>query len=77
MGSGCDELGSVGDVHHVRGLQGEGGGALPGHGDMGLSVLWVVIIYWVYLGRVMVICCLGMMRTTGGCAAELGLHGVG
>ena len=31
---GCDELGSVGDGPHVQGLQGEGGGAVPGHGDM-------------------------------------------
>ena len=39
MGSGCDEFGSVGDVHHIRGLQGEGGGALPGHGGM-----WAVVV---------------------------------
>ena len=28
-------------------------------------------------GGLWALCCLGMMRTTGGCAAELGLHGVG
>ena len=96
---------SVGDDHYVRGLQGEGGGTLPDHGGtwavvvIGLSVLWVVNMFWFYLGRVMVmcqaldlqiagaclevlervwdrlgmglwaLCCLGMMRTTGCCAA--------
>ena len=60
--SGCDELGSVRDDHHVQGLQGEGGGTLPDDGGMWavvvmeLSVLWVVNMFWVYLGRVMVMC---------------------
>ena len=39
MDSGSDELGSVGDDHHVRGVQGEGGGALQGHGGM-----WIVVV---------------------------------
>ena len=51
MDSGSYEIGSVGDDHHVRGLQGEGGGALPGHGGMwpvvvmSLVVLGMIIMY--------------------------------
>ena len=36
---GCDELGTVGVHHHVRGLQGEGGGAVADHGGM-----WIVVV---------------------------------
>ena len=36
---GCDELGTVGVHHHVRGLQGEGGGAVSDHGGMGAVVV--------------------------------------
>jgi hypothetical protein len=48
--SGRDELGSVGDDHHVEGLQGEGGGTLPDHGGkwtvvvMSLVVLGMIIM---------------------------------
>jgi hypothetical protein len=62
VGSGCDELGSVGDDHHVLGLQGERGGALPGHGGMwavvvmSLVVLGMTIMYEDYTEREVVLC---------------------
>jgi hypothetical protein len=60
--SGSDELGSVGDDHHVGGLQGERDGALPGHGGMrrvvvmGLVVLGMIIMYEDYREREVVLC---------------------
>ena len=57
---GCDELGSVGVHHHVQGLQGEGGGACQVMGVWGqlgnIGCDWIVIMYWDYLGRVMMMC---------------------
>ena len=64
--SGGDELGSAGDDHLVQGLQGEGGGAVSGHGGMGQlgnsGCDGIVIMYWDYLGRVMRMCQASCLR---------------